>query len=84
MQKAKKKYDKCLKVWARFNKHLLKNTNKAMSLKEIKKFLSVQTSFKRDISHSNSYKLNNTIGEINEEKYIKLINNTYNDKYYNT
>lgn len=43
-----------------------------MSLEEIKKFLCVQASFKGHIKHSNAYKLNKQIGEINDEKYINM------------
>ena len=47
-----------------------------VSLEEIKKFVSIQASFLGHIKHSNSYNLKKTIGEIDEEKYIKF-NNIY-------
>jgi len=38
-----------------------------MSLEEIKRFLSVQASFKSHIKHSNSYNLNKKVGAIDEK-----------------
>ncbi|MEA2051049.1 MAG: reverse transcriptase domain-containing protein [Campylobacterota bacterium] len=44
-----------------------------MSLEEIKKFLSVLASFKGHIKHANSYNLKSKITNLNDEKYIKLL-----------
>ncbi|MEA2049891.1 MAG: reverse transcriptase/maturase family protein [Campylobacterota bacterium] len=44
-----------------------------MGLEEIKKFLSVQASFKGHIKHSNSYNLCKKIGEIDDKKYIDML-----------
>jgi len=44
----------------------------SMDLEEINKFKSIQASYFAHIKHSNSYKLKQK-GEIDEEKYIKLI-----------
>ncbi|MCP4969694.1 MAG: hypothetical protein GY932_03740 [Arcobacter sp.] len=43
-----------------------------LSLEKIKKFLCVKASFEAHIKHSNSYNLKRKIGEIDEQKYIKL------------
>jgi hypothetical protein len=44
-----------------------------VNLEEIKAFLSVQASFYGHTKHSNSYNLNKKLGEIDEQKYIKLV-----------
>jgi hypothetical protein len=48
-----------------------------MSLEEIKKFLSVQSSFVAHAKHADSFKFIKKIGEMNEEKYIKLITTSW-------
>jgi hypothetical protein len=48
-----------------------------MSLEEINKFLSVQSSFVAHAKHADSFKLIKKIGEMNEEKYIKLITTSW-------
>ncbi len=49
-----------------------------MPLEEIKHFLSVQASFLAHIKWANSYRLKNTIGVINEEKYITKFSTCWN------
>jgi hypothetical protein len=48
-----------------------------IDLKQINHFMSVQASFLGHLKHANSYNLIRKVGQINEEKYIKLITNNW-------